>query len=307
MKTKVYLSVLFGAVSMLSLTACSSDDNESVDNNIIRISTQIANGPDASATRAAANIQSTQFDANETIKIYAVDNQSSTSSVIIDNAIYTQGVGFTTNYYYPATGNPIDIYGMYPSSVGYGTSSFTVSGNQSAPEGYKASDLMSASIIGATRQSTPQALEFHHQLSKIIVNVKRDVSITTEQTATVTLLNVRKTGNIDHGAWTSESSARGDWLSVTVGTTSALTETNQSVAAIIPPQTIAAATQFIQVHLSSGGNYYYSVPSAITFATGMVYTYNIEVGLYGITVTTSIADWDDNNGANTTTPGKLVI
>ena len=304
MKTKVYLSVLFGAVSMLSLTACSSDDNESVDNNIIRISTQIANGPDASATRAAADIQSTAFQNGETIKIYAVDNQS-TSTKIIDNAIYTQGSGFTASYYYPANGHTIDIYGIYPSTLTYMTSnSFSVQDNQYAEADYKASDLMQAQSIDAARKSEAQALTFNHKLSKIIVNVKKDASVVNAESVDLQLLNVKKTVNLSYSpSFTvalDNSATPGAVTIVPTDNRLALSADFAAVAAIIPPQTIAATTQFIKVHLNSGGEYIYAVPAGgITFAAGTVYTYNITVGLYGITVSTSIANWTPGNGEGT--------
>ena len=70
--------------------------------------------------------------------------------------------------------------------------------------------------------------------------------------------------------------------------------------AIVVPQTLtataAAPLNFIKVHLNDGGDLYAKITSNITFEPGKKYLYTITVNLSGITLTSSITDWDDGTG-----------
>ena len=224
------------------------------------------------------------------------------------------GTNVGTGYYYPANGHNVDIYGIYPSSVKYTTTSFTVSTAQTmdaaGKTNYKNSDLMSAKVLNAVRQEAAQTLQFTHQLSKVIVSIKRDASLAATETATLTLNNAKTGATIANGVFSAVTGSASD---ISMGqVTLNSTDTYQSLAAIIPPQTIpasgSAATDFITVTLGSGGSFTYQIPagSPKTFAGGNAYTYTITVGLKGINVTTAITDWNAPAG-NTTAIGGITI
>ena len=59
------------------------------------------------------------------------------------------------------------------------------------------------------------------------------------------------------------------------------------------PQKVTQNTKFIKVALTTGGEFYYSIPDAegITFESGKKYQYKITVNQSGLTVTSEISDW----------------
>jgi hypothetical protein len=57
---------------------------------------------------------------------------------------------------------------------------------------------------------------------------------------------------------------------------------------IIPPQTLTGKT--IKVTLANGGEKTYTIPT-MTAQAGRKYTFTITVGLYSLSVTSTITDW----------------
>lgn len=299
---------VFMAMAVVLMAACHDDSDPE-----IVVSTFVANGMQPAGTRAAADIQNSSFDSGERFNLYIVDYDNK-STKIADNVANATGTNVGTGYYYPANGHNVDIYGIYPQSVKYGDTSFSVSTTQTMDAAgrtnYKNSDLMSAKVLNALRQEAAQTLQFTHQLSKVIVSIKRDASLAATETATLTLNSARTDATIANGVF---SAVTGNASDISLGTVTLSSTTDyQSLAAIIPPQTIpasgSAATDFITITLGSGGSFTYQIPegSPKAFAGGNAYTYTITVGLKAISVTTAITDWNAP-AENTTAIGGITI
>ena len=166
---------VFMAMAVVLMAACHDDSDPE-----IVVSTFVTNGMQPAGTRAAADIQNSSFDSGEQFNLYIVD-YGNKDTKIADNVANATGTNVGTGYYYPANGHNVDIYGIYPQSVKYGTTSFTVSTTQTMDDtgrtNYKNSDLMSANVLNAQRREAAQTLQFTHQLSKVIVSIKRDASL----------------------------------------------------------------------------------------------------------------------------------
>ena len=299
---------VFMAMAVVLMAACHDDSDPE-----IVVSTFVTNGVQPAGTRAAADIQNSSFDSGEQFNLYIVDYDNK-STKIADNVANATGTNVGTGYYYPPNGHNVDIYGIYPKTVQYGTTSFSVSTTQTMDAAgrtnYKNSDLMSANVLNALRKEEAQTLQFTHQLSKVIVSIRRDASLADTETATLTLKSTILGATIANGEF---QTVTGDASTVAMGTvTLSSTSEYQSLAAIIPPQTIpasgSAATDFITITLGSGGSFTYQIPegSPKAFAGGNAYTYTITVGLKAISVTTAITDWNAPDG-NTTAIGGITI
>lgn len=302
------IQLVFLVIAAILLAACHDDSDPE-----IVVSTFVTNGMQPAGTRAAADIQNSSFDDGEQFNLYIVDHDN-TSTKIADNKAKPTGTDVGTDYYYPPNGHNVDIYGIYPQSVKYDDTSFSVSTTQTMDAdgrtNYKNSDLMSANVLNALRQEAAQTLQFTHQLSKVIVSIKRDASLDATETATLTLKSARTDATIANGVF---SAVTGSPADISLGTVTLSNTTDyQSLAAIIPPQTIpasgSAATNFITIVLGSGGSFTYQIPegSPKDFAGGNAYTYTITVGLKAISVTTAITDWNAP-AENTTAIGGITI
>ena len=298
------IQLVFLIIAAILLAACHDDSDPE-----IVVSTFVTNGMQPAGTRAAADIQNSSFDNGEQFNLYIVDYVNKDTK-IADNVAKATGPNVGTGYYYPANGHNVDIYGIYPQSVKYGDTSFSVQTDQTGDANYKASDLMSAKVENAQRQEAAQTLQFTHQLSKIVVLIRRDASLAETETATLTLKSTSLGATIANGVF---SAVTGSPANISLGTVT-LSSTNdyQSLAAIIPPQTIPAsgtdATDFITITLGSGGSFTYQIPagSPKTFASGNAYTYSITVGLKAISVETTINDWN-TPAENNTAIGGITI
>lgn len=281
---------LLAVAGCLLVASCSGDDALVDDNTEIRINAEVVDAQES--TRAAGASVFGSFATTDQVYLYITDATSGTS--LKTGAVTLSSSSVSTGIYYPTNGHLVNIKGYYPSSVTNTSTSFAVQADQSSEANYKSSDLMYASASNCARQSGAHSLTFNHALSKIIVQVQSDGTIS--EKATVTLKNVKRSATLSAGVF---SAVSGSASNVTMGTTSSnLSTTAQSLSAIIVPQTIAASTQFIEVKLNtSNATYTYAIPSGgKTFAGGNAYTYTLTLGLQGVSVTTSISSW--TNGTN---------
>ena len=235
---------LLAVAGCLLVASCSGDDALVDDNTEIRINAEVVDAQQS--TRAAGASVFGSFATTDQVYLYITDATSSTS--LKTGAVTLSSSSVSTGIYYPTNGHLVNIKGYYPSSVTNTSTSFAVQADQSSEANYKSSDLMYAHKENCARQSGAHALTFNHALSKIIVQVQSDGTITTEK-AVVTLKNVKRSATLSAGVF---SAVSGSASTVTMGTTSSnLSTTAQSLSAIIVPQTIAASTQFIEVKLNT--------------------------------------------------------
>ena len=288
--------IISACAVLVALASCSNDhviSQPGAEDTPIRIQANVG----AVTTKAASDIQGSQFDPNEKIGIFLREHLQPGDQPSISYTDNTPLLGTTstsgdktmitfTTMYYPSNGRGVDCLAIYPkqngsTDINNTTTTFSVQTDQSNPTEYKASDLMFAYTRNTKNSAakTPIQLTFKHLLSKIIVEVKADASVSPSvlNDVYVDLCNTNKTIDItvDDIAQGYESADK----SVTVGSTPSDLVTivmgkpgvsdsdikkTKEVAAIIVPQTKANTSAFIQVRLNNGTNYatYTYTPSA---------------------------------------------
>ena len=196
-------NMIFAAIAALALTACSNDDEIKVggDNAIL-----LTSSLNVAETRAATDIQTSAFDAGETVDVYITEHNGGNNPTTYPQPIeYTTGAGGAltvgTQYYYPTSGNGVNIYALYPATAATGEL-FTIKEDQSTDANYKASDLMYGKPVANPVSPSANAvdIQFTHLLSKVTINLKPGVNVTSLDGAKVELLGVwRKAVNHAHG------------------------------------------------------------------------------------------------------------
>ena len=205
---KKYLVMIAASAAIILATSCTNeqDDAPPQGNVPIRLSASVNN---MTVTRAATNIQNSQFDyvaaqgePGEEGYVAAVPELINVEVQDAGEGTYARGsyIFATTNTngglapnattpYFPSTGHDVNIYAYYPSAFGTTsasntytwtgetpTTTFTVATDQSGAAGYKASDLMygvpAANPVARTDNTIP--LTFSHKLAKVIVRIKGD-------------------------------------------------------------------------------------------------------------------------------------
>lgn len=317
---------------LAALASCSNDhvlyDYTKTDNTPIEIATSIG-GVDV-LTKAATDVyggeSSKYFDKGTKVNVYIFEHVEGEQT----SAAYNYGIDGKVEYtaedngalkadptnYFPGNGNGIDIYGIYPTSIEASTQqqTFTVSTDQSAGDNnnanYKASDLMFAEKKTETNRKAALTLTFKHQLSKVIVKLKKGNGLNDNdlEGAEVKILNTKPRCTIasvgENGM--KDITASGDTEPITVGTWNSST-TSSGLAAIVVPQIIAEGTALIQVTLSNGVTYKYTTKSGenqfTEFTSGNQHTFTLTLSTFGITVNAEISGWDkgigDENGEAT--------
>lgn len=312
---------------LAALASCSNDhvlyDYTKTDNTPIEIATSIG-GVDV-LTKAATNVYSggdngKHFDEGTNVNVYIfehVEGEQTRAYTYGTNGkvVYTSDANGVlkaspTNYF-PGNGNGIDIYGIYPISIEEKDESqtFSVNTDQSDDAKYKESDLMFAAKQTVTERKTALTLTFKHQLSKVIVKLKKGNGLNDNdlEGAEVKILNTKPActiGSVGENGMTGIN-ASGDAQEIKVGTWDS--STTSGLAAIVVPQTIPEGTALIQVKLSNGVTYKYTTKSGENqftgFTSGNQHTFTLTLSTFGITVNAEISGWDtgigDDNGEAT--------
>ena len=294
-------NLIFAAIAALALTACSNDDEMKVNGeNAIRLTSSL----NVAETRAATDIQTSAFDAGETVDVYITENNGGNNPTTYPQPIeYSTAAGGAltvgTQYYYPTSGNGVNIYALYPATAETGKL-FTIAENQSTDANYKASDLMYGKP--ASNPVSPSAnaedIQFSHLLSKVTINLIEGVNVTSLDGAKVELIGVKPSTTLTSSKdGCSIGAASGDATPITVMTA---TETVTSGSAIIVPQTLPK--MFLQVTLGGATLTGKLDSGAPTLTAGNAYTYNITVNMRGgaLEIEGSITPWN-NGGTNSGT------
>lgn len=287
-------NMIFAAIAALALTACSNDDEIKVggDNAIL-----LTSSLNVAETRAATDIQTSAFDADETVDVYITENNGGNNPTTYPQPIeYTTGAGGAltvgTQYYYPTSGNGVNIYALYPATAETGKL-FTIAEDQSIDANYKASDLMYGKPVANPVSPSANAvnIQFTHLLSKVTINLIAGANVTSLDGAKVELLGVKPSTTLTAGIdGHSITAASGDATPITVMTA---TETVTSGSAIIVPQTLPE--MFLQVTLDGATLTGKLSTGAPTLVAGNAYTYDITVNMRGgaLEIEGSITPWGD--------------
>ena len=311
--------IISACAVLVALASCSNENElsqQSAEDTAIRIQANVG----GITTKAASDIQGSQFVNGESVNVYIYENTTNNSGSSSGKTYGTNGlVGCTANngtlsptsgtLFYPQNGNGIDVYGIYPTSVTENASSqdFSVNTDQSNATNYKASDLMYASCVTNHTKGTPVSLTFTHKLSKVTVELEAGTGFKDSDlnnavvkiTNTSTKCSIASLDKSGIGA-ISASSTSSDITPITIGTWNS--SLKDKMSAIVIPQTVSAGSQLFEVTLVGvTKTYKYKIPtggSGVKFSEGKEYKYKLTVKIDGIDVNSTITDWGDGGTTN---------
>lgn len=317
---KNYRISLWAALPLV-LAACSAEEllevkqQETINNERIPVQVNFTFGDTVEAdTRAATNVNNTSFglkyseNNNSIVCLMADDGTESTYAPhqykVTSSTSLAAEVG--NEIYFPSGGNSVNVYGWYPFNDG--SLDFTIQTDQSAKENYCLSDVLLAnkgtSTLSASNVVTPASLEFHHAMAKIVLNIRAASGITVTGVA---VNNVKPSLTVSNSAgdyYNTETDAfksgvlttKGDATSITAYTNSTgFTNATQSVACVIPPQTIVAGS-FLTLTLSDASTIQYNLSANQVFSAKTVYTINIQAGVDMADTEQTIGAWQVSKG-----------
>lgn len=313
---KKFITYSFLTLILFATSACNnSDENQATESKLGDVSMELTYDM---GSRAASNLQGTVFDASTDVGVFVFRNDGkagygeynkSCTNVVEDNVAKLIP---ENPIYFPLTEEPIDVvvraYAPFTSSYGrLVTYDFDVQANQSTTTGYLRSDL----VYGLPTTGNPVhhvpthdpalkkqnvKLTFHHLMSKVTLTLQPVAPLKADALvgAQVKLKQVstRVPFNLVDGTL-GTASTPGDVLIGNVATA-----TDNTVSGLIPPQTIAGGTDFLEVTLANGQVYKYAIPeaSSLTLNGGRNYQFNMKFGANQMTVTMTVADWVDITG-----------
>ncbi len=323
MKAKLWMTM---AAATMILAGCGNDENEPADNWNGEI--RLTSGITVQTRTNSADVPDKQIASGQTVYAW-VDKAGDPSATEYIKAwtLTAQGDGTFTGslQYYPTDNANLDFYTMHGNFAAFteGSSTFPASAithavnadqSENLGDNYLKSDLLYGLKKGVARSANAVNLTFYHLLSKVEVALKSGAGNPDLTNATVTIENTKlkaeftpsKTAEINSGTTSTAQTTRAGLVScstssndpapIKIATNITMNDFSNGTAyaaAIIVPQTVTQNTKFIKVVLTTGGEFYYSIPDAdgITFESGKKYQYKITVNQSGLTVTSEISDW----------------
>lgn len=299
-------AVSVAAVSALLLVSCAKEDF----NWLIGTPINVTANAEQPVTRSGSNIQTKNFDDGAQLNAYyhitGGEAIGKTPTILTAAAVGDDGKNRLTpdvQPYFPSTGT-VDILALYPTEVTSAATSFEVSNDQQEETAYKAGDLMWAGRTGVARTTGDVDLTFEHLMAKMTVKVTGKEGVRIDR---VSLLNVIR--KIDVTTLSASEYVLGSLATVSdasqktillASKTDEAENNSLSGSALFPPQTITG--QFIKVE-TNYGDAYYSVTGK-TFDGGTAYSADLVVKRQDIGFTTTITEWEANNGSIAVPPGS---
>ena len=315
---KTFITYSFLTLILFATSACNnSDENQAIDGKLDNVA--IAMTCEVSGSRAASDIQGTLFDSSTELGVFALKSNGATDYGYYNHYCTNQhtvsghdSLLQATQMYFPLAQEYVDVdfvaYAPYNGNYGFKrTYDFDIQADQSTKAGYINSDL----LYGIPTAGNPVhhvithdpaqkkqnvKLTFHHLMSKVTLTLQPVAPLKADALvgAQVKLKQVgtRVPFNLVDGTL-GTASTPGDVL---IGNVAAATD--NTVSGLIPPQTIAGGTDFLEVTLADGQVYKYAIPeaSSLTLNGGRNYQFNMKFGANGVEVTISVADWVDITG-----------
>lgn len=288
--------------AVLSLTACSNDENEVLDG---PVAAKVTANIDGVQTRAAG----TTWDANDQIGISVTSTTGKTTGT---NVLYTisnttSGSFESTKPIYFQDMNEVTFSAYYPYAETGGTITKTIAAADQEADAQKKIDYMFASGAKAGK-SSPEVkfisdgttdARFKHRMSQVILTFKQgeDTDLKNMTNFTVSGLKMTGTFNTADGTATATSDAASD-LTITETPTASDSYTR---SLILFPQTVS--NNKFSLSLTLGGETYstdLNIPNSGTaLVSGNKYTYTITVNKTKLTVSqATIADWGNGGEQN---------
>ena len=313
---KKIITYSFLTLILFATQACNNEDNQTEkksDKVAVSLTCEMLGG------RAASNLQGSMFDPTTELGVYLQKSSGELNDGYFNhyctNQVTAGGVDSIvqpSQMYFPLANDyvDVDIVAYAPYVISYGlkrTYDFDIQADQSTKAGYIKSDLLYGIPTAGnpvhhvithdpTKKTQNVKLTFHHLLSKVTLTLQPVAPLTAEALvgAQVTLKQVatKVPFNLVDGTL-GTASTPGDVLIGNVATA-----TDNTVSGLIPPQTIAGGTDFLEVTLADGQVYKYAIPeaSSLTLNGGRNYQFNMKFGANGVEVTISVADWVDVTG-----------
>lgn len=306
---------LYIAVSMLAISACNKEQVSDTTDDVLSPQEVL---PINIVTDEAAYTRATQATTiNEGEKVYVFADKSSDGSEYFGAwELTSDGTGKLTSQEvknYPTDGSTLDFYGIHgnfgdaiKSDVSFPSTDIThtVKTNQTQTADYCVSDLLYAVKKDVASSTDPITISFYHMLSKVeVALIPGDgFSITDLNKATVEILNTvnivdfTPEKNIDMGGQTNRAGllqVSGTIAPITMPTVVNAIKTEGSYGeAVVVPQTLENK-EFIKITLKNGNVYTVSSGKTLKLESGKKYTYDLTIASYGITVSSSITDWEE--------------
>ena len=303
-KISFFTMAAIAAVSLsLTTTSCNTINDEEVNDNS-KVELRLSSGVEV-PVRAAFPSTDTQIPSGENVIVY-VDEAGGAVPLYEKNTLVANGSGSLYGgipMYFPASGNNVDIYALHttatlPTSYPISELNHRINADQRTRAGYAPSDLLYASITDVAKTTSSVHLTFYHLLSKLQVAIKVGDGLTATDITGITIGGMKLQADFSLDKATApnaiaiDASGSVSPLTISADVSPDFVANIQYNDAIIVPQTLAENTAFITIHLLAGTNLIYRLPAETIFQSGKKYQYQITAHLSGITLTTSIENWE---------------
>ncbi|MDR0973064.1 MAG: fimbrillin family protein [Prevotellaceae bacterium] len=236
--------------------------------------------PFTTAVAAETRAEGTAWNANDSIGIYMMDASASSCSAAIDHNIQynISGSGANVTLYppyetifFPSDGSAVKFVAYYPYNEHATETEVPVNVADQSNQA-KIDVMLSRSSSTYTKQSTSVALPFTHRLSKVIISITRDASMTTPigDIATVTIGGMPTTATLSLNDGTLSEL---DNVADIVAKKSAFTESTATFEALLIPNGNTYSNRTLTFDFSGITTYTYNIGTQ-AFESGKVYTYN---------------------------------
>ena len=296
MNTTAYSLIM---TAVLWASACTKDNcSKNGAGGSITLSSEVQFG-------AQPRLQDVQIFNGQSLSLFVTRTGSiaDADQLYINNRITADGAGgfaYRIPMFYPSDGRAVDFYAIHPYSASTTLASplaFSVQTDQTLQANYLNSDLLFGGRANVTPQTAAVPLTFYHRLSKLdFIVTTRSTSIDLGKLTAITVLGTlpqttinTRTGDITAAAGTA-ATIRAYGNAVVSGTSGNQTVTGYT--AIIVPQTVPGAQQFIGLMIDGQMKYHTPVTS-LSFSEGTKYAVTLDVSDTGITLTSQIEDWTD--------------
>ena len=303
MNRKRFCIMIVWVAAMLSVTSCNKGCDQPEDG--LRTELRLSSGVEMQS-RAAFTGADTQISDGEAIVVYV--DETGGAPLYEKNMLTADGNGGMSGgvkMFFPENGRNADIYALHTNAVlasnAYPAAALThtVRTDQRTLANYAASDLLYARTNNVAKTTTAVPLTFFHLLSKVQIAIKPGNGLTSAEITGITVggIQIQAVFTLDKATAPNAIGVMVAGSATDIAIGADITEDFASAQyndAIIVPQTVAANTALIVVHLTTG-DLIYRLPADVTFTSGKRYIYQITANLAGLNLVSSIVDWTPIN------------